>query len=84
LARSKLVLPETNAHFAKTASMDGAGANGTNFTGELKGLEGLHVVDGAVSPSCRPSMQRSRSWPMQTVLATRWAGAGPFEAPFWA
>jgi len=51
LARSKLALPGTDAHFAGTLPMGGAGANGTNILGELKGLEGLHVVDGAVLPS---------------------------------
>jgi len=44
-------MPGTDAHFAGTLPMGGTGANGTNALGELKGLEGLHVVDGAVLPS---------------------------------
>ena len=51
LARGQLAMPGTDAHFAGTLPMGGAGANGTNALGELKGLEGLHVVDGAVLPS---------------------------------
>jgi choline dehydrogenase-like flavoprotein len=51
LARAQLALPGTDAHFAGTLPMGGAEANGTNTLGELKGLEGLHMVDGAVLPS---------------------------------
>jgi len=44
----KLAIPGTDAHFAGTLPMGGTAANGTNVLGELKGLPGLHIVDGAV------------------------------------
>lgn len=51
LPGGKLAMPGTDAHFAGTLPMGGSGANGTSVLGELRGLEGLHIVDGAVLPS---------------------------------
>jgi hypothetical protein len=51
LPGGRRAMPGTDAHFAGTLPMGGAGANGTSVLGEVVGQPGLHVVDGSVLPT---------------------------------
>jgi choline dehydrogenase-like flavoprotein len=45
-----IALPGADAHYAGTLPMGGGGPTGTDLSGALRGLPGLHVVDGAALP----------------------------------
>ena len=51
LPGARLATPGTDAHFAGTLPMGGAGPTGTSVLGELAGQPGLHIVDGSVLPT---------------------------------
>jgi choline dehydrogenase-like flavoprotein len=51
LPGAALATPGTDAHLGSVFPMGGGAPHGTNAWGELDGLPGLHLVDGAVLPS---------------------------------
>jgi choline dehydrogenase-like flavoprotein len=51
LPGAALATPGTDAHLGGVFPMGGSAPHGTNAWGELAGLPGLHLVDGAVLPT---------------------------------